>query len=59
MPIYNHEYIIYAPLWQVKLFNYPVVVQHAPSLVYRGHSSFVPNVRYASNLQETVVGHID
>ncbi len=30
---------------QVKLFNYPVVVHHAPSLVYGGHSSFVPNVR--------------
>ena len=32
---------------KVKLFNYPVVVQHAPALVYGGHSSFVPNVRWA------------
>ncbi|GAX81084.1 hypothetical protein CEUSTIGMA_g8518.t1 [Chlamydomonas eustigma] len=32
---------------KVKLFNHPVVVQHAPALVYGGHSSFVPNVRWS------------
>jgi hypothetical protein len=32
---------------KVKLFNHPVVVQHAPSLVYPGHSSHVPNVRWS------------
>lgn len=34
---------------QVKLFNYPVVVTHAPSRTYGGHSSFVMNVRWAAD----------
>ncbi|KAG1660540.1 hypothetical protein FOA52_003891 [Chlamydomonas sp. UWO 241] len=34
---------------RVKLFNFPVVVEHAPALVYPGHSSHVPNVRWAAD----------
>lgn len=41
----THAFPVCLP--QIKLFNYPVVVQHAPALVYPGHSSHVPNVRWA------------
>lgn len=34
-------------LLQVKLFNYPCVVEDAPGHVYGGHSSHVMNVRWS------------
>ena len=33
----------------MNLFNYPVVVQHAPHLCYGGHSSHVMNVRWGAD----------
>lgn len=33
----------------MSLYNYPVVVKHAPALGYGGHSSHVMNVRWASD----------
>ncbi len=34
---------------QVSLFNYPVVIKHAPALRYGGHSSHVMNVRWSAD----------
>ena len=34
--------------------NYPCIVKNAPRKVYRGHSSFVTNVRFLPN-QQTLV----
>jgi echinoderm microtubule-associated protein-like 6 len=39
---------------QVKLFNWPCVVQHAPAHVYGGHSSHVMNVRWSADSQYAV-----
>ena len=38
-----------APCVQVNLFNYPVVVEHAPALRYGGHSSHVMNVKWSAD----------
>lgn len=38
----------YCPV-QVKMYNYPCVVLHAPCHAYNGHSSHVTNVRWSAD----------